>query len=147
MTRSNLFTGLRFVIAVSVLCSAFAIQPGRALAATDEEATALCTQELVETRGAEEFQRSNTRRRKQVRFVYGTAKFADSGDIRIRCRVYRGAVISLSYLVKDPEFVNGTRWVEERPSGTNHQGLVLDDDAMALPPVTPAKPRFEKAPE
>ena len=146
MTRSDLFSGIRLVIAFSALSTASAIYPDRALAQANEKAAAVCNDELIENHGALEFQRTNIRRRNVIRFVYGIANFADSGNVHVRCRIYREKVVSLSYLVRDSEFINGKRWVQRRPRGTDHQDLVPDEDAMALPPVAPASPRFERAP-
>lgn len=146
MTRSDLLTGMRFVIAVSAFSAVLALNPGHALAQTNEKAAAICKGEVLVVRGALEFQRTNIRRRNAIRFVYGIANFADSGNVHVRCRVYRDKVISLSYLVRDSEFIEGKRWVQRRPRGTDHQGIAPDEDAMALPPVAPATPRFERAP-
>ena len=148
MMRSVRFRSVGLFVAASGFCAACMTFPVLAQQKTPaERASAICEKELLENRGASKFQQTRIRRSGAIRFVYGVANFEDLSGVRFRCRVFRDKVISLGFLVKDPEFIDETIWVNQRPTGTEGQGVVLDEDAMALPPVGPATPRFEKAPD
>lgn len=147
MMRSVRFRSIGLFVAASGVCAACMTFPVLAQETPAERASAVCEKELLENRGASEFRQTRSRRSGAIRFVYGVANFADLAGVRFRCRVFRDKVISLGFLVKDPEYIDGTIWVDQRPTGTEGQGAVPDEDAMALPPVGPATPRFEKAPD
>lgn len=123
-----------------------------ASATTDDEAAALCQQELTGNQGALEVRDIEVRRHVErdhegVPFVYGNADFADATRVHFRCRVFNEKVTSVSYLVKDPEFVDGRAWSKERPHGAGHHDLMLDEPAKSPPPANPVSPHFERVPQ
>ncbi|WP_068112800.1 hypothetical protein [Tropicimonas marinistellae] len=111
-----------------------------ALATSNDEARALCRDELLANRGAVTVDISNLRRHNGVPYVYGTADFQDVDRVRIRCRVYDDEVREVSYLLADPALLRGVVWSEERPVGTGHTDLMLDEASMAPPPALSMNP-------
>jgi len=119
--------------------------PG-AMATTDDEAVALCTQELT-GQGALDVRNTLVRRQEQVPYVYGDADFADANAVHFRCRVFEGKVGSLRYMVKNAEYESGRAWSTERPQGDAHAGLELDEPAMTPPATEDPGPKFEMVPK
>jgi hypothetical protein len=117
-----------------------------ASATSNDEAVALCTQELMSSHGAQEIRDVEVHHHDGVPYVYGNADFSDATGVHFRCRVYHEKVRTLRYLVNDPSMVNHRVWVKARPHGAAHHGLQLDDAAKAAPPLDPAEPHFERVP-
>jgi len=125
---------------------AFAAAPV-ALATTDDQAAALCTQEMTANQGAMNLRNIAVRRHDHVPYVYGDADFSDASNVHFRCRVYEDQVRNVRYMVRNPELENGRAWSEVRPQGNEHEGLDLDEPAMMAPPAGVDLPKFELVPQ
>ncbi len=117
-----------------------------ASATSNDEAVALCKQELMSNHSAQEIRDVKVIRHERVPFVYGNADFPDATGVHFRCKVYNNNFRELLYLVKDPTMAKGRAWVKTRPRGAEHNGLQLDDAAKMPPPLNPADPHFQRVP-
>ena len=118
-----------------------------ASATSNEEAVALCEQDLMGSQGAQEIHDVVIRRHRTRPHVYGNADFPDAAGVHFRCTVYHDKVVDIHYLVKDPKVFGGRAWQKARPSGeAHHEDLELDDAAMMPPPQNPPDPHFQPVP-
>ena len=128
-----------------MLSVGFVMCAGTVVAMTDEEAIAVCTSEMVEAHSATAVSDLDVRRPEDSPYVYGTADFEDIKGITFRCDMFKGEVNDVEYLVKDPDYVDATKWVAERPRGA---AVVTPDKPAASTPVPVApSPQFQKAPQ
>jgi hypothetical protein len=140
---------LRFSHAALRTAAAILIMLAGAQAASatgNDEAAALCKQELMSGHGAQEIRDVKVIRHHRVPFVYGNADFSDATGVHFRCRVYNEMVRAIRYLVKNPSMASGRAWAKARPHGAEHRDLQLDDAAKTPPPLDPAEPHFQPVP-
>lgn len=134
---------LRHGLAMAAALALTAVQAG---ATTEEEAIALCTDEMMQNQGAIELRDIDFTRMRDVPYVFGNADFPDATGLHFRCRVYDERVTSVRYLVRDPEGMDQRAWVSTRPRGDETVGIVLDDAAKAPPAPAEVEPHFERVP-
>ena len=140
---------LRFSHAVLRTAAAALIVLAGAQAASatgNEEAVALCEQELMSSHGAQEIHDVVIRRHRTRPHVYGNADFPDAAGVHFRCTVYHDKVVDIHYLVKNSHMASGRAWAKARPHGAEHNDLQLDDAAKMPPPLDPAEPHFQHVP-
>lgn len=89
----------------------------------------------------------DTRDHEDRDYAYGTADFADIENLHFRCRISDGEVIKVQYLVRDPEFVDGRAWTEDRPQPVDHELFEFDEAAKSSPPPIAPAPKFERGPD
>lgn len=139
-----------FVQSSVVFAGAFAAvvaATGEARATSSETAMELCSTEMQANRNAQAIRDLKVRRHDDVPYVYGNVDFADIKNIHFRCKVRHDALQDVRYLVSDPDYVDGRMWVDERPQGTPRESIILDEPAMAAPPLVSSGPHFIRAPE
>jgi hypothetical protein len=139
------FSSSRWNCAISL--AIFLASANMAAATSSEDAIALCETEMVEKRAALDIRETRVRRHDDVPYVYGTADFEDIKGLHFRCKVFMEEVKEVTYLVKDPEFVDGRAWATDRPQGAVHEGLELDEAALSAPPPVPESPHFVRVPQ
>ncbi len=130
-----------------IVLALFLASANMASATSNEDAMSLCETKMVKENAALNIRDIRVRRHEDLPYVYGTADFEDAKGIHFRCKVFREKVEKVSYLVKDPEFVNGRAWATERPRGAAHEGLTLDEAALSPPPPAPESPHFVRVPQ
>ena len=134
----------RLLLTVSLL---FLASAQIAFATNNKDAIEACRTDLQESEAATEFRDFRVSHHHNVPFVYGTVDFADIKGIHVRCRIYKGTVKELRYLVRDPGVTNGRGWSKSRPHGEIHEGLELDEAAQAPPPKNAPSPHFIRVPQ
>lgn len=135
------------IVGCVLFCVLFISAGTAVFATTGEEAIELCTKEMIENANAVDVRDMDARDHEDRNYAYGTADFADLQDLHFRCRVSNGKVIRVQYLVRDPEFVNGRAWTEDRPEPTKHEIFELDEAAKSSPPPIAPSPKFERVPD
>lgn len=117
-----------------------------ALAISDEDAIIVCQAEMLEKHSAIAVRDFDVRRPEDSPYVYGTADFEDISGISFRCDMDDEVVGKVQYLVKDPDYVDATKWVSKRPRGSESVKIEHNDGVSQQPPVAPS-PQFEKVPQ
>ena len=115
-------------------------------AVSDDEAIKVCQAEMRDKHSAVAMRDFDVRRPEDSPYVYGIADFEDIQGLRFRCDMDQDVVSKVQYLVKDPDFVDATKWVSKRPRGSDGVQVDHNDGVSQAPPIAPS-PQFEKAPQ
>ncbi|MBK0398276.1 hypothetical protein H0I76_03660 [Limibaculum sp. M0105] len=138
----------RFALSLAIAAIiALGFQTGPAEAATEDEAKQLCMTEMSGPQKALEVRETSLVLRDRQWHFYGNADFDDAESVHFDCVVHGEKVVAVRYLVPDSSRASGTRWSNERPRGTAHQGLELNETAMSDNPLPPAEPKMMEAPK
>lgn len=123
------------------------VQPGSAAATTEDEAQQLCVTEMTGPQSATEVRATETVQHDRRWWVYGDADFDDAAAVHFSCIVHEDKVVAVRYLVPDTSRASGKRWSSERPHGTEHEGLELDEAAKLDVSLPPAEAKVMGAPK
>ena len=132
-----------------VACSVFVLLAGAfpAFSTTDAEDISMCKDSLLQEHAATSVRDLKHVHHEDDPYVYGNADFEDINGLHFRCKIYKGEIQRVRFLVRDPEYVNGRAWSKERSHGVEHEGLELDAPAMAPPPLDHPSPHFIRVPQ
>lgn len=120
-----------------------------AQATSDQDAINACRTALVTEESATRFIHSRVKRNRRVPFVYATVDFPDVSGVYVRCRINKGVVRDIKYLVRSRTAASGRGWSSIKPGGATGQAPETEG-LTETPPVGPTPqppPKFIKVPE
>lgn len=115
-------------------------------AISDDAAIKVCEAEMRDKHSALALRDFDVRRPEDSPYVYGIADFDDIEGIRFRCDMDEDVVSKVQYLVKDPDFVDATKWVSKRPRGSEGVHIDSNTGVSQFPPIAPS-PQFQQVPQ
>lgn len=109
-----------------------------ASATSNEKASSLCQDEMLNKRGATSVGDVRVRRRNHKPYVFGSAEFPDGRSVQFRCLVYHDKVTSISYREGDASAGSGTAWKRAGPPATPPSDAGAGDSGKAAEAQPPA---------